>query len=609
MSYDNFTQSIIDNDLELTTTTLFNNKNIWKSINFENKISIQYINSSLYNNILYDILYNKEDDEIEEESKEEESKEEDKDEEDKIKVEEDKDEEDKIKKYSIEDFENIVYITKGLYGEIYSANFKINKKQCILKKYITKENNDDFIRELTYIEIINKKYPNTCCNIYGYINNNYIVIERLLFSLEDIYKIITPLDIISKEKLLSNWIRIILNKLDNINKLGFIHNDLKSSNIMFDSECNIKLIDFGVAEFLGFGQSKKLYNTYISSMYIKAPDNGTFKSVIYTLNNNKYNIYEINRKNYSSDIYSLGSIILEGLNYNKVAKKYTFINNILHYTYDNKIWTIEDSKNNFYLLSINFQNEIKQLMAQNSLYRMYNNISNLQLQTTNIYYLNTNNNNIYKYLNNIYYYYNSSELINNFHELKYNKDIVNNYKNETIVNVYNTIEDIFEDIIYLYMYKNPIELDIIFNTLIMKITYSNIDYREYINIYKALFEYNTNIIKIDISYKIKFIPIMIYINYFIIILQKNNIEKSDIINIKISIISIFLKWLIYNNDKKEYIVFDIIENIVYILLQTKNIIINYNININENIIKIIDYLSTIKVKQNFESFFINNINS
>ena len=159
------------------------------------------------------------------------------------------------------------------------------------------------------------------------------------------------------------------------------------------------------------------------------------------------------------------------------------------------------------------------------------------------------------------------------------------------------------------MYKNPIELDIIFNTLIMKITYSNIDYREYINIYKALFEYNTNIIKIDISYKIKFIPIMIYINYFIIILQKNNIETSDIINIKISIIIIFLKWLIYNNDKKEYAVFDIIENIVYILLQTKNIIINYNININENIIKIIDYLSTIKVKQNFESFFINNINS
>ena len=60
MSYDNFTQSIIDNDLELTTTTLFNNKNIWKSINFENKISIQYINSNIYNNILYDILYNKE---------------------------------------------------------------------------------------------------------------------------------------------------------------------------------------------------------------------------------------------------------------------------------------------------------------------------------------------------------------------------------------------------------------------------------------------------------------------------------------------------------------------------------------------------------------------
>ena len=47
---------------------------------------------------------------------------------------------------------------------------------------------------------------------------------------------------------------MILDALEYCHTRGIAHRDLKPENIMLDQECNLKIIDFGLATFLNRGQ-------------------------------------------------------------------------------------------------------------------------------------------------------------------------------------------------------------------------------------------------------------------------------------------------------------------------------------------------------------------
>ena len=103
----------------------------------------------------------------------------------------------------------------------------------------------------------------------------------------------------------SEQIKIILYKIIKafyyIHSLGIIHNDIKLLNLMINNT-DVRIIDFGLAEFIGIGPTKDLINNYICTEITKAPDSEDQK---------KYGYIKTNRKSYASDMYSIGCSIVQ----------------------------------------------------------------------------------------------------------------------------------------------------------------------------------------------------------------------------------------------------------------------------------------------------------
>ena len=565
----NFIEALVNNDYDKTKQLLLNNKNIWKFY-YKNKISILYLKSEKLANLIYDILNNFENDEInnkedinKEDIKEEDTNEEDIKEEDTNKDEEDDENIQKIeidenvesfKEIKIEEISEMIEIFKNINVIIYKAYYQ--NKQIILKKYV-KSLNDETIREINYINKINNKYENNCVKLIGYVKNidgMCLVMERLLFSLKDIYSIFIYFNEEQKEKLIEKWSNKIINKIYNINKLGINHNDLKSGNIMFDRYGEIKIIDFGISELLLYYQKKEIYTNYISTEYIKSPDiENTNKIFIYE--NNEHTIIKINKKNYSTDIYALGCVMLEGLINNRNEDKFIFIENNL-YKYNNENKLIEIVINEYNIIK-----KIKEYMCINSKNRIqakeikYGKTEIINKNISELIYMNYEKNYYLSYMN-IYDNYKSEDSI------LYLNDIIENYNNKIKINdtETNVKEKILDYLIFYYMYNKKLSFDVIINILLnIKSNITTNDVADLIFNYSAIFDYSYDIIKISNIVE-NYQPVLIYINEKIIRMQINNCNTSKIIKIENKSIKELIKYIVYGKTS-EYRIKDIVEEI------------------------------------------------
>lgn len=117
-----------------------------------------------------------------------------------------------------------------------------------------------------------------------------------------------------------------------LNCCGFIHNDVKSENIMFNKNGKIKIIDHGLSTMIGLCPNIDLITNHRSTEVIESFDRYIYESEqIGTISilDTEYPI-SLGRKNYSSDIYSLACTFLSFIKYmyrNKFIKK----GNILYY--------------------------------------------------------------------------------------------------------------------------------------------------------------------------------------------------------------------------------------------------------------------------------------
>jgi serine/threonine protein kinase len=194
---------------------------------------------------------------------------------------------------------------KGGYGEIIRATLKRSGQPIILKRFqqYSKEHAylpEDIIKEIAFLQLLNK-YPQTkSVTLYGValtsqLDQIYIVLESLEKSLNDIKKLDVP----------AEQLRIILYKLIkafyHIHGLGIIHNDIKLKNLMIDKN-DIRVIDFGIAEFLSVGPSTELVIDYICTETNKAPD---------TVDEKRFGYLDTNRKSYASDMFSIGCTIIQ----------------------------------------------------------------------------------------------------------------------------------------------------------------------------------------------------------------------------------------------------------------------------------------------------------
>ena len=267
----------------------------------------------------------------------------------------------------------------GSFGEIIRATIKKTGQSIILKRFqkFSKSQQmitDDIIREIAFLQLLNK-YPQTkAVTLYGVALNTmmtqmYIVLERLEKSLYDMssFKLLSkintdtsdrddssddnddnhdgdrsesdrsphitvkPEDIQIRKRLLSQQLKIIFYKIiksfSYIHGLGILHNDIKLGNLMINNN-DIRIIDFGISEFLSVGPSKELVSDYMCTEITKAPDSEDQEAFGYL---------PTNRKSYASDMYSIGCTIVHLATDNKNKKVICNNNKIYSSNYETDI--------------------------------------------------------------------------------------------------------------------------------------------------------------------------------------------------------------------------------------------------------------------------------
>jgi len=218
----------------------------------------------------------------------------------------------KIKKdvriYTIDEFNFGKELGKGSYGGIIIGEIIATKKTITLKKYhggLSSKYLPSQLKEILLLKHLNQ-YPETkIVEFYGIcIHNNqlYLVLEHLEKTIQDI----SFENFMSQKKnfgiLPPDQYKIIFYKIleafDAIHGLGIVHNDIKIANIMIKGN-DIRIIDLGLAEYIGIGPSLQLVSNYICTEETKAPDISTQRGFIVG-----------NRKSYSSDSFSIGASII-----------------------------------------------------------------------------------------------------------------------------------------------------------------------------------------------------------------------------------------------------------------------------------------------------------
>jgi serine/threonine protein kinase len=219
------------------------------------------------------------------------------------------------------DFEIDDSLQEGKYGIILHGIDKKTGKDVVLKKmkrYVKNEIiRSDIIKEIAFLQLLNK-YPQTMAvTFYGVAftedyEDMYLVLESLEKSLWDIKSNISP-----------QQIKIILYQIINafyfIHGLGIIHNDIKLGNVMIKNN-HIRIIDFGISEFLSVGPAAELISDYMCTEQTKAPD---------SIDQLNYGYIPTNRKSYVSDMFSIGCSIIHLVTKEK-TKKVIVVNNKIY---------------------------------------------------------------------------------------------------------------------------------------------------------------------------------------------------------------------------------------------------------------------------------------
>ena len=169
----------------------------------------------------------------------------------------------------------------GSFGEIYFGNLKQGDGTSIpvaMKRYKnhTPDNpiSNDIYKEVLILNHLNKYVkPSGGAGIvkfygiyYDVHENIYLVQERLDMSLHDAFTS-RP----QKKRLTKKLVHDLVYIYNEIAKCGIVINDIKLANIMFKGD-EIRIIDFGLAEFYGLCPLLPVVNIYNCTEFTKAPD-------------------------------------------------------------------------------------------------------------------------------------------------------------------------------------------------------------------------------------------------------------------------------------------------------------------------------------------------
>nr|XP_043628455.1 probable serine/threonine-protein kinase PBL22 isoform X2 [Erigeron canadensis] len=204
-----------------------------------------------------------------------------------------------------ENFNESLVVGKGGFGKVYKGNIRIGTTQVDvaikrLDYLISKQGATEFWAEVETLSKLRHAYLVSLVGYCNYEKEMILVYEYMPYgTLEDrLHKLDTPLSWIERLKICIGAAR----GLDYLHtgtgtKVGVIHRDVKSSNILLDESWTAKISDFGLAKKGPINKPSTYVNTFVK---------GTFGY----LDPNYFATGKLTRK---SDVYAFGVVLFEVL--------------------------------------------------------------------------------------------------------------------------------------------------------------------------------------------------------------------------------------------------------------------------------------------------------
>eukprot|EP00123_Amoebidium_parasiticum_P022747 comp9415_c0_seq1/m.4462 comp9415_c0_seq1/g.4462 ORF comp9415_c0_seq1/g.4462 comp9415_c0_seq1/m.4462 type:complete len:381 (-) comp9415_c0_seq1:19-1161(-) len=196
-------------------------------------------------------------------------------------------------------YKNLQYIGEGAYGMVVSAQDTWNNIQVAIKKISPFEHQTYCQRTVREIKILNAVKHENIISIMDMIQpdsyeafKDVYIVQELMET--DLYKLL-------KTQQLSNehicyFVYQILRGLKYIHSANVLHRDLKPSNILLNTNCDLKICDFGLAR-VSNSVAPDIYTEYVATRWYRAPE--------IMLNSRAYSR--------SIDVWSVGCILAEML--------------------------------------------------------------------------------------------------------------------------------------------------------------------------------------------------------------------------------------------------------------------------------------------------------
>lgn len=168
-----------------------------------------------------------------------------------------------------DDFEILLRVGGGTYGEVYKARNKQNGELAAIK-VIKMEPEDDFsIIQQEIVIVKSCKHPNIVAYYGSYIRANKLWICMEFCgggSLQDVYHVTGPLT----EPQIAYICREMLQGLDYLHAQKKIHRDIKGANILLNDQGEVKLADFGISAQITATLARRM--SFIGTPYWMAPE-------------------------------------------------------------------------------------------------------------------------------------------------------------------------------------------------------------------------------------------------------------------------------------------------------------------------------------------------
>ena len=222
---------------------------------------------------------------------------------------------------------------KGEFGYVYLAKWKSTQVVAkVIKGNIMNDQKELFLNEFN---ILSKSHHPNIVQIFGYVENPFIIVMEYLSDQDLLYHI-------RKNRLsLVNKINICLDILKGVEYLhtlkpqSVIHRDLKPQNIILNSSKAAKITDFGLSRFLDNNHSSKKSPEENISELTKT-SNEDLTTMVGTKRYMSPEVTQPSKYNQKVDIWSLGVIfseLFENRRYNSNfywSKTPVRIQNIIH---------------------------------------------------------------------------------------------------------------------------------------------------------------------------------------------------------------------------------------------------------------------------------------